>query len=224
MISMLPRWVEYGALLLAALAGSVNAIGLLGFQHQAISHISGTMSLLGSSLLTPTSASVHLLLVIMSFMLGAAFSGFFIENQALKLGRRYGVALCIEGGLLFLALWTLLQGYTSGQYFASAACGLQNAMITTYSGAIIRTTHMSGIITDLGIMIGARLKGMPFDRRKAKLLMFIVVGFLFGGLIGACLFQRFEILALAFPASFAFIIAFSYWLYLTYRTETPVNS
>jgi hypothetical protein len=53
--------------------------------------------------------------------------------------------------------------------------------------------------------------------------MFIVVGFLFGGLSGACLFQRFEILALAFPASFAFIIAFSYWLYLTYRTETPVN-
>lgn len=49
MISKLPRWVEYGALLLAGLAGSVNAIGLLGFQHQAISHISGTMSLLGSS-------------------------------------------------------------------------------------------------------------------------------------------------------------------------------
>jgi len=193
MISKLPRWVEYGALLLAGLAGSVNAIGLLGFQHQAISHISGTVSLLGSSLLTPTSASLHLLLVIMSFMLGAAFSGsgFFIENQALKLGRRYGVALCIEGGLLFLALWALLQGYTSGQYFASAACGLQNAMITTYSGAIIRTTHMSGIITDLGIMIGARLKGPPFDRRKAKLLMFIVVGFLFGGLTGAYLFQRY---------------------------------
>lgn len=101
MISKLPRWVEYGALLLAGLAGSVNAIGLLGFQHQAISHISGTMSLLGSSLLTPTSASLHLLLIIMSFMLGAAFSGFFIENQALKLGRRYGVALCIEGGCYF---------------------------------------------------------------------------------------------------------------------------
>ena len=91
-------------------------------------------------------------------MLGAAFSGFFIENQALK----------------------------------------------------------------LGIMIGTRLKGTLFDRRKAKLLMFIVVGFLFGGLTGACLFRRFEILALAFPASFAFIIAFSYWLYLTYRTDNPV--
>ena len=99
-------------------------------------------------------------------MLGSAFSSFFVENQALKLGRRYGVALCIESGVLFLALWVLLQGYTSGQYFASAACGLQNAMITTYCGAIIRTTHMSGIITDLGIMIGARLKGTPLLAEK----------------------------------------------------------
>lgn len=54
-------------------------------------------------------------------------------------------------------------------------------MITTYSGAIIRTTHMSGIITDLGIMIGALLKGTPFDRRKAKLLMFIIGGFYLEG-------------------------------------------
>ena len=219
MISKLPRWIEYGALLLAGLAGSVNAIGLLGFQHQAISHLSGTLSLLGSSLLTPSLISWHLLLIVVSFMLGAAFSGFFIENQALKLGRRYGVALCIEGTLLFIALWALLNGYAYGQYFASAACGLQNAMITTYSGAIIRTTHMSGIITDLGIMIGARLKGTPFDRRKAKLLLFIVVGFLSGGLVGACLFQKFEITALAFPASFAFVIAFVYWLYLYRQTN-----
>ncbi|MGB1322538.1 MAG: YoaK family protein [Vibrio gallaecicus] len=221
MVSKLPRWIEYGALLLAGLAGCVNAIGLLGFQHQAISHISGTMSLLGSSLLSPSAISLHLLFVIISFMMGAAFSGYFIENQALKLGRRYGVALCIEGSLLFIALWALLNGNIYGQYFASAACGLQNAMITTYSGAIIRTTHMSGIITDLGIMLGAYLKGVPFDRRKAKLLIFIITGFVCGGLMGACLFQSFQIMALAFPASFAFVIALCYWIYLTVIGRKP---
>lgn len=215
MISKLPRWIEYGALLLAALAGCVNAIGLMGFQHQAISHISGTMTLLGSSLTSPTQTSLHLLLIIISFLLGSAFSGFFIDSQALKLGRRYGVALCIEGALLLLALWALLNGFTSGQYLASAACGLQNAMITTYSGAIIRTTHMTGIITDLGIMLGSSLKGNPFDRRKAKLLLFITVGFLSGGLVGALLFQSFDIMSLAFPALFSFFIAFGYWIYLS---------
>ncbi|MCV5232039.1 DUF1275 domain-containing protein, partial [Escherichia coli] len=88
--------------------------------------------------------------------------GFFIESSALKLGRRYGVALCIEGRLLLLSLGFLVQGDLYGQYLASAACGLQNAMITTFSGAVVRTTHMTGIITDLGIMIGESLRGRQF--------------------------------------------------------------
>lgn len=213
MISKLPRWVEYGAFLLTALAGSVNVIGLLSFQHQAISHVSGTMTLLGSEILSPSASTFHLLLIVFSFLLGAAFSGFFIESQALKLGRRYGIALCIEGSLLLFALYALINGHTWGQYLASAACGLQNAMITTFSGAVIRTTHMTGIITDLGIMLGARLKGAPFDKRKAKLFTFILLGFIFGGALGGSAYLHFGIASLLFPAGFAFFIAFSYWLY-----------
>lgn len=95
MISKLPRWVEYGAFLLAALAGTVNAIGLLGFQHQSISHLSGTITLLGTGLETFNDQSLHLLMIVVSFMMGATLSGVFIESTALKLGRRYGVALCI---------------------------------------------------------------------------------------------------------------------------------
>ncbi|HAI90280.1 MAG TPA: DUF1275 domain-containing protein, partial [Alcanivorax sp.] len=47
MLTRLPRWVEVGAFLLAFLAGSVNAVGLLGFSHQSVSHLTGTTSLLG---------------------------------------------------------------------------------------------------------------------------------------------------------------------------------
>lgn len=216
MISRLPRWVEYGAFLLTALAGSVNAIGLMSFQHQAISHLSGTMTLLGSALISPSPSTVHLIMVVLSFLLGSMFSGWFIDNQALKLGRRYGVALCIEGSLLLLALLALMHDFVWGQYFASAACGLQNAMITTFSGAIIRTTHMTGIVTDLGIMLGARLKGVPFDRRKAKLFSFIIAGFILGGCLGASLYTQLGILSLLFPALCAFFIALSYWLYLLF--------
>ncbi len=214
MISKLPRWVEYGAFLLALLAGCVNAVGLLGFQHQAITHISGTVTLLGNSLVTGVDNSIHLLLIVFSFLTGAAFSGFFIENGALKLGRRYGVALCIEGSLLLLSFGFLLQGDVYGQYLASAACGLQNAMITTFSGAIVRTTHMTGIITDLGIMIGESLRGRQFDQRKAKLFLFIVSGFLLGGVGGAALFSLYGLHTLVFPATLSFVIALFYWAYL----------
>ena len=214
MISKLPKWVEYGAFLLALLAGVVNAIGLLGFQHQAVSHISGTVTLLGTSIEAFDSQTFHLFMVLFSFLLGATLSGLFIESTALKLGRRYGVALCIQSALLLIAYWMLKEGHISGQYFASAACGLQNAMITTFSGAVVRTTHMTGIITDLGIMIGARLRGEYFDYRKAKLFLFIFSGFLSGGIVGAKLFSVYAISALLAPIAFALLLAFSYWGYL----------
>lgn len=214
MISKLPRWVEYGAFLLALLAGCVNTVGLLGFQHQAVTHISGTVTLLGSSFLIGVDNSIHLFFIIFSFLVGAAFSGFFIESSALKLGRRYGVALCIEGSLLLLSLGFLLQGHVYGQYLASAACGLQNAMITTFSGAVVRTTHMTGVITDLGIMIGESLRGRQFDRRKATLFLFIFFGFLSGGIAGAALFNLYGLHTLIFPSVLAYSIALIYWAYL----------
>ncbi|KLN66621.1 MULTISPECIES: YoaK family protein [Vibrio] len=214
MITKLPRWVEYGAFLLALLAGTVNAIGLLGFQHQAVSHISGTVTLLGASIKELNAQTSHLFLILFSFLCGAILSGLFIESTALKLGRRYGVALCVEGLLLLGAYWLLDRNYLSGQYFASAACGLQNAMITTFSGAIVRTTHLTGIITDLGLMVGAKLRGESFDYRKAKLFMFIFCGFLFGGVLGAKLFSLYSIAALLLPVALAFILALAYWRFL----------
>ncbi|WP_114766822.1 YoaK family protein [Vibrio rhodolitus] len=214
MISRLPRWVEYGAFLLALLAGIVNAIGLLGFQHQAVSHISGTVTLLGTSIESLDGMTSHLLMILVSFLMGATLAGAFFESTALRLGRRYGVALCIEAGLLFVAYLLLEQNVTTGQYFASAACGLQNAMITTFSGAVVRTTHMTGIITDLGIMIGARFRGERFDFRKAKLFLFIFTGFLLGGVVGARLFAQYQIASLMAPIALALALALVYWLYL----------
>jgi len=215
LISKLPRWVESGAFLLALLAGIVNAVGLLGFSHQAVSHISGTVTLLGTSLEAFNQQTSHLFFILMSFLLGATLSGIFIESTALKLGRRYGVALCVESLLLLLAYWLLKHNLQAGQYLASAACGLQNAMLTTFSGAIVRTTHMTGIITDLGLMIGAKIRGEKFDYRKAKLFMFIFCGFLSGGFIGAKLYSHYQIGALLGPVLLSALLAITYWRFIS---------
>ena len=47
MINKLPKWVEIGGFFLALCAGSINGIGLLGFRHQAVSHLTGTSTFLG---------------------------------------------------------------------------------------------------------------------------------------------------------------------------------
>lgn len=213
MLSKLPRWVEYGAFTLALLAGSINAVGLLGFQHQAVSHLSGTVTLLGSQILSPNATLFHLFVILLSFLFGSMISGFFISSASLKLGRQYGFLLFIEGIFLIFAVYFLNNHETLGHYFASAACGLQNALATTYSGAIIRTTHVTGLFTDLGIMIGAALRGEKFDNRKLVLFVLIIMGFLTGGCLGAWLYQTYQFMALLFPATVCFLLALLYHLY-----------
>ncbi|MCH8500784.1 MAG: DUF1275 domain-containing protein [Aliidiomarina sp.] len=214
MVSRLPKWVEYGAFILALVAGFVNAVGLLGFQHQSISHLSGITTLIGTGLATNSLwLTAHLAGIVAAFVIGAAISGFFLRSGALKMGRNYSGLLAVEGTLLLAAIAFLNQDSSIGHYFASAACGLQNAMVTTYSGAVIRTTHVTGIFTDIGIMIGAKLRGEPFDSRKALLFALIVTGFIVGGSFGAVMFSYFTFNALYVPVMICALLAVSYRWY-----------
>ncbi|MET0378611.1 MAG: YoaK family protein [Spongiibacteraceae bacterium] len=214
MINKLPRWVEIGGFFLALIAGCVNAIGLLGFKHQAVSHLTGTSTLLGLELANGAiGESVHLLFIMLGFVLGAAYSSAVIGNVALKLGRRYSVALVSEALLLVLAMYCLFTGSNTGHILASAACGLQNAMTSTYSGAVVRTTHVSGLFTDLGVIIGLRLRGQPADKRRVILYITLIAGFIIGGTVGALGFENLGFFALLMPAGLAALMALTYWIY-----------
>ncbi|AAW87874.1 YoaK family protein [Aliivibrio fischeri] len=219
MISKLPKWVEYGTFFLALLAGITNSVGLLGFQHQSISHLSGTATLLGTQLLGFNDTTWHLLFIIISFILGSSLSSLIVGCSALKLGRRYNFALIIESGLLFAAMIVLNEGSQWGHYFASAACGLQNGLVTTYSGAVVRTTHVTGVLTDLGIMLGMKLKGEPIHHRRLALYLYIAFGFIFGGTIGGYFYPILEINTLAIPATLCALLAMSYSIYLYQHKE-----
>jgi uncharacterized membrane protein YoaK (UPF0700 family) len=87
-------------------------------------------------------------------------------------------------------------------------------MTTTYSGALIRTTHVSGLFTDLRIMLGNWLRGMPIQMRKVKLYLILINGFIVGGVFGAWSFQLWAINALAVPACVTLLLAAAYWRFL----------
>jgi len=208
MFKRLPKWVEIGGFCLTAIAGSVNAIGLLGFKHQAVSHLTGISTLLGLSLVNLDALeSMHLFLILVSFTLGAALSGVIINNALLNLGHNYSLALLLEGVLLFFTIILLENNSNTGHFLASAACGLQNGMVSTYSGATIRTTHVSGIFTDLGTMLGARLRGHPLDYRRAILYLILIFGFIVGGSVGAYGYLHWGILSLIIPSVAALSLA-----------------
>ncbi|HEY3698837.1 MAG TPA: YoaK family protein [Spongiibacteraceae bacterium] len=225
MINKLPKWVEIGGFFLTLNAGFINAIGLLGFKHQAVSHLTGTSTFLSLEIANDNTQEItHLLIVIASFVAGAAFSGLVIGNTALKLGRRYSLALMTESLLLFVSMYLLNHGSQAGHFFASAACGLQNAMTSTYSGAVIRTTHVSGLFTDLGVALGLRFRGQQADKRKIILYLTLIVGFIAGGVVGSLLFSRFQFSALLAPSIMAAAIAASYWIYWHQRIKVKKDS
>jgi uncharacterized membrane protein YoaK (UPF0700 family) len=214
MLQKLGHWAWIGGASLAGIAGMVNAIGYLSYSHQAVTHLTGTTTLLGVALRSrELPDALHLGGVMFAFFLGAALSGFVIQRQTLRLGRRYGAALAIEGCLLALAALCLRHQLTVGAYLASLACGLQNAMATTYSGAILRTTHVTGLVTDLGSALGHALRGLPVDLPRVRLYALVLLAFLLGGTLGAAVFGLAGTDALFYPAGLILIVATAYTSY-----------
>ena len=210
----LPRWVWVGSGCLAGVAGMVNAVGYLGFEHQAVTHLTGTTTLLGTALASgDVRAALHLFGVAAAFMIGATLSGVIIQDSTLRLGRRYGVALTLEAALLVLAVPLFQHHHIGGALLAAMACGLQNALATTYSGAVIRTTHLSGMFTDLGIGLGHALRGLPLQRRRLSLCGLIIGSFFAGGIAGALFYSRMGYLALLIPATLTGLVGIGQVLY-----------
>jgi uncharacterized membrane protein YoaK (UPF0700 family) len=220
MISKLPRWVWIGSGLLAFSAGSVNSIAFLGFVHHAATHVTGTFSVLSISLFTQDRQQIiQTSLLLFFFFAGAFLSGFIIHDGQLKMGRRYGFALSIECLLLLLSTYGFIRVSVWGEYFASMAAGLQNSMASTYSGSIIRTTHLTGILSDLGALAGGRVRGYEneLSNKKAYLLSLIIISFTAGGFLGALSYNHLGPLAMLVPACVIGMSALGYEFILRRR-------
>ncbi|WP_133479388.1 YoaK family protein [Cognatilysobacter segetis] len=202
MITRLPGWVWPVAWLLAFDAGAVNAIGLLGAAHQAVSHLTGTTSLLATAVAAGKTAEIARYAgVALAFVAGAAISGAVIPGDPLHLGKRQSALLLGVAALMFAAQWHFANGGAAALHFAAAACGLQNAMTTSYSGAVVRTSHVSGMFTDVGIALGHVLRRAPVHPRRLLLCTVVIAGFFAGGLAAALAFARVGYAALSLPAA-----------------------
>lgn len=200
-------------LTLAFVAGAVNAGGFLTLSHYT-SHVTGVMSsvadeaVLGRLGAALTGASVWA-----SFAAGAFVCALLVlAARARRLRSEYALVLLVEAVLL------LLYGLTRGGHFAlqllSFIMGLQNAVITKLSGAEIRTTHMTGNTTDLGIEAAKVLFAHADDDeqtkaewRRLKIHSGLLLFFMLGGFSGALAFQRFGSAALLPVAALLMIVA-----------------
>lgn len=196
-----PAWVYFGGLTLATIAGTINAVGFLGQHHQALSHMTGTVTVLGYELARAGYAvAFHALAILAAFFVGCLVSGALISQSSLRLGRRYGVALSLESALLLAAVYFLRRGANAGDFLAAAACGLQNAMVSTYSGSTMRTTHITGMVTDLGIACGHFLRRAEVDWFRFRIYGVLLLGYFAGSVLGGLGYGRWGYDTLLFPA------------------------
>ncbi len=201
MIAKLPRWVWFGGAVLAFTAGMINAIAFMSFAHHAATHVTGIFTEMSLEFYQKDrSATWQASVALLSFFLGAMLCGVIIRDAHLKMGRRYSAALFLESGILAAATFLFYQKNIWGEYLACMAAGLQNAMVSTYSGTILRTTHMTGILTDFGSWVGQWLAGVKVERIKAQLLLGIMLSFFWGGVSGGFLYTRVEYMAMLIPA------------------------
>lgn len=215
-----PSWVYLGGFVLTLTAGVINAVGFLGVHHQALSHMSGTVTVLGMELARADyPVATHAGFILLAFFLGCLVCGAIISQGSLRLGRRYGVVLTLESAALFGALIFLRRGAYVGDYLAALACGLQNAMVTSYSGATMRTTHMTGMVTDLGIACGHVLRGMTVDWHKFRVYGVLFLGFFAGGMVGAFGFGAFGYDTLLFPAMLSGVTGAGYAVVKHYERQ-----
>ncbi len=205
-----------GALLFAATAGFINSTAL-GFFHSPVSHMTGAVSRLGIDLHAgrwgDAAASLG---IILGFVAGAFVAGLLVGAWKLVPGRRYGVALMAEGALLSLATGLLMAGHRLGLPAVAMACGLQNAMTSSYCGLMIRTTHVSGMITDIGVMLGHWIRHRQIEFWKLRFLAWVFSAFGVGGWLGVIADDRFGPAALGLPAAGCTVAGAVFW-FVTHR-------
>lgn len=185
------------ATFLAMIAGAANAGGFFAL-GQYTSHMTGYLSQLADNIaILQVKAMFVSVLAISAFITGAAFSTILINWARSHAGRQqYALPLVVQGSCMACFSLGGIFSSEAGRLF-SLAClcfimGMQNATITKISSARIRTTHATGLVTDIGIELGRVIfgwarpaSGVRVDRQKLRILLQLVSAFLLGGIVGA---------------------------------------
>lgn len=218
----LPNWIQLGAFSLAVNAGMINVLGLLTLLHQSVSHMTGNISILAMDIVTGNIDHIlFLTCILICYVLGSFYSGFILGNANFQLGRRYGLPLMLVALSIFLC-WVFLPYFPRyALLWASCAMGIQNAMVSHYKGTIIRTTHLSGVLTDLGLAFGYIARGLKVDIRRIILHFLLLFGFFVGGLIASIIYPYWGLQSFLFPVALTLCMSVVYWIIYFRVRGTP---
>jgi len=191
------------ASLLSFVAGLVNVTGFLSVA-QLTTNVTGHFAFFVDEIFKMNFAkSVVYFLYIFFFFLGSFVSSFLIEWSLKHKQNKSNLIPAILEIIILFAI-PFFEGEMIGLYPDVVACsllfamGLQNSFVTTISNATVRTTHLTGLFTDLGIELSQLFFYKESDQRKKlfssiKLRLTIISFFFVGGLCGGIFYDKFGI-------------------------------
>jgi uncharacterized membrane protein YoaK (UPF0700 family) len=236
------------AISLSWVGGYTNVVALMAC-HAMASHVTGSVTWFGQALAEGQwRAGAFLGFVVGMFFAGAALSAVMTEGARRRgIRSKYILPMLVEAfllmvfalGVTFLQIGVLRDSRAVVWWMvgaASMAMGLQNATVTRISGNVVRTTHLTGVLTDLGLE-GVQYLHWWRDKVRSRhwsrngrlfrvsrrhptvlrlaLLASIFGSFLFGVVIGTWVFLRWPTLAMVPP------ILFLLWIVWVDR-RTPI--
>jgi uncharacterized membrane protein YoaK (UPF0700 family) len=182
------------ASLLSFVAGIVNVSGLFAIQLLT-TNVTGHFAFFSDYLVqkNPVQSIIYLLFII-CFLFGAFFSNLAVETVS-RINNRYVNTVPVAVEVLIIIAVGLLSEERIHNNPGTIAClllfamGLQNALVTSLSNSIVRTTHLTGLFTDLGIEL-SQLFFYRAEQQQKKLFssiqlrLTIILSFFAGGVVG----------------------------------------
>lgn len=194
------------ASLLSFVAGLVSTVGYFSVQRLTTNVTGHFAFFMDEFFKLHFAQSAIFFLYIFSFFFGSFVSNLLIEIISRKNERYiYVVPTLIEIVILFiLGFYGNILIVTNPNLIAFGllfAMGLQNSFVTSISSSVVRTTHLTGLFTDLGIDLSQLFFYKEIEKKKKLIsgiqLRFTVIGFFFlGGIAGGILFSKIGISAL----------------------------
>jgi len=199
------------ASLLSFVAGIVNVAGFLSVQRLT-TNVTGHFAYFVDEVLKLNfTESFVYFLYILFFFLGSFVSNILVEIVTRKNERLiHVIPTIIESVILFFIAYIgrklIADNANLIAFSLLFAMGLQNSLVTRISNALVRTTHLTGLFTDLGIEL-SQLFFYKAKKQQEKLIstiklrLRIITYFFIGGVFGGIFYTYFQLLVLIIPAT-----------------------
>jgi len=199
------------ASLLSFVAGFVNVAGFFAVQRLT-TNVTGHFAFFVDEVFKLNFwQSLVYFLYIFFFFAGSFVSSLLIEIISRKGDRYiYVIPASIECLILFVIGFfgqnLIIKNPNTIAFSLLFAMGLQNSLVTTISSASVRTTHLTGLFTDLGIELSQLFFYKAKEQKdrlisSIKLRLTIISFFFIGGIVGGILYSKIGLQSLIFAAT-----------------------